>query len=620
MSDEFMTILRLSADAALTVFGAASVLIVLWQDYRRRSNQYFALCMGLFALYGAVSMAWCVAQQAAIEPEPTLYTLISFYVVGVVLLFNFVLAFAGLSRRFRRAERLISVPLMITFLVLLWSGYIYGDFKPLAGGSYHHSVTPMGRLWAVIGLSYMLAILLIVRRHAPTQVRDFGPPMLLIGIGLMGYSLTHVLRESPFNAVLVAFGITLLGRVVVKYQVFQPLADLNDELVLRNAELVEVSRQKSQFLANMSHELRTPLNSIIGYTELVGNGVYGDLTDTQQDRLQKVTRNGRLLLALINDVLALSRIEAGRVELNPETVDTLALLDRLIEEYEPQADLKGLGLVRGYGKLPAICADEEAVSEILHHVIDNALKFTEAGAIILRGHYDETRHQIVISVTDTGPGIAPERHDQLFDVYLQSEEVLVRDHEGTGLGLAIASRLAELSTGHLWFESALGQGTTFHLALPVADDHPPTVQVAGPSGRSKGPVILAIDDDHEALEVLQEQLTAAQFRVYGVSDANTGLKLARDLKPALITLDVLMPNMDGWQVLEALRRDLVTEKIPVLVITATDEAQRARSAGANGFVRKPAATRDLVAQVQRLVAGAHSRDDTQEIERVSIGG
>ncbi|MBN1564592.1 MAG: response regulator [Anaerolineae bacterium] len=618
MSAELITVFSLGADATLLVFGAASLFVLLWQDYNRRSNLYFALCMSLFAAYGGTSMGWRIAQQANLEPEPTLYTVITFYVIGVVLLFNFVLTFAGLSPDFRHAERLLSLPLVLIFLGLLWSDYIYTDFEPLEGGSYHHAVTAWGVVWAFVGAGYMLAILWIVHRHTPSQVRDFAPPLLLITAGLIGFTLSHTLRESPYNAVMASLGIFLLGRVVINYQVFQPLRDLNHELEQRNEDLVTASRKKSQFLANMSHELRTPLNSIIGYTELFDQGIYGHLNETQLDRLQKITRNGRVLLALINDVLVLSRLEAGRFEMTPRTIDITALLDHYITEFRPSAQAKSLGLVRGYGKLPSVRADEEATRHILRNLIDNAIKFTDAGAVILRGHYDTNRHQVVITVADTGPGIDPNRHEKLFDVYLQAENIVVREHEGTGLGLAIAYRMAELNKGHLWFESVIGQGTTFYLALPAAEKLTKPQYVFEPTGRAKGPIILSIDDDHEALELLHDQLTSARYQAYGVINSDEGLKLAHDLKPALITLDVLMPDMDGWQVLEALRRDPVTREIPVLVISATDDAPRARAAGANEFIRKPADAQVLLNQIKALLDAARGRAETQELEQIKV--
>ena len=304
----------------------------------------------------------------------------------------------------------------------------------------------------------------------------------------------------------------------------------------------------------MSHELRTPLNSIIGYTELVTKGTYGALGDLQNDRIQKVNRNGRVLLELINDVLDLSKIEAGRMILSLETVPTTPLLDNLLSEFRVQAEEKGLSLVRGYSHLPAICADKARARQVFSNLLSNAIKFTDTGAVIVRGHFNAEEKQVVITITDTGPGISPERQSRLFDAYLDSESLLTRQREGTGLGLAIAHRLTVMHDGSLWFESTPGQGTAFHIALPAAEDEIPVSCVLEPRSR-KGPIMLAIDDDYEALEVLQGQLEAGKFRVYGACNANDGLRLAHDLHPILITLDVMMPDVDGWQVLETLRRD-----------------------------------------------------------------
>jgi signal transduction histidine kinase/CheY-like chemotaxis protein len=427
-------------------------------------------------------------------------------------------------------------------------------------------------------------------------------PITLLVLGAFAFSMTPEVRRFSLNAVAVTVAVVMLGRIVLKYQVFQPLADLNAELDRRIHELYEATQAKSRFLANMSHELRTPLNSIIGYTELVTKGTYGTLTELQHDRLNKVNRNGRTLLELINDVLDLSRIEAGRLILSMETVSTAELLDSLMDEFRPQAEQKGLSLVRGYGHLPALHADITRARHILSNLLSNAIKFTDQGAVIVRGHFDPGSQRVVITITDTGPGIPPDRQDRLFDAYLDSESLLTRQREGTGLGLAIAYRLTEMHNGHLWFESTPGQGTTFHVALPVVQTTVAEGFILEPKNR-KGPVIVAIDDDQDALEVLQGYLEAARFSVYGACNANDGLKLAHELHPVLITLDLLMPNVDGWQMLESLRRDPVTAPIPVLLVSAIDESERARTAGANGFLRKPTPEAMLLSEVQRLVTG-----------------
>jgi signal transduction histidine kinase/CheY-like chemotaxis protein len=612
MSIGFATIFSLSANATLAIFGTALVLLVLWQGLHRRSNQYFALCMVIFALYGALNTPFQVAQQAGLRPEPLLKMLTTIYVAGLILVFNFVLSFAGLPRTQRWKERAISVPIGLVFVVALWSGQVYQDFEPLDSGGYHYTMTSIGLIGVVLAILYLVGIVVILRRLNNPQARNLIVPVIILVLGVLGFSATPKTRHYSFNAVALLTAVVMLGRIVLKYQVFQPLADLNTELDHKINELYEATQAKSRFLANMSHELRTPLNSIIGYTELVTKGTYGTLGDVQVDRLQKVNRNGRILLELINDVLDLSKIEAGRMILTPETIQTVELLDRLLDEFRPVAEGKGLSLVRGYGQLPAIHADKARTRQILSNLLSNAIKFTDTGAVIVRGNFDAGQTQVILTITDTGPGIPPDRQDRLFDAYLDSESLLTRQREGTGLGLAIAHRLTVMQDGHLWFDSTPGQGTTFRVALPAVQSTAPETCILEPKAR-KGAVVLAIDDDHEALEVLKDHLEAAKFRVYGASNANDGLMLAHDLHPALITLDVLMPGVDGWQMLESLRRDPETAAIPVLIVSALDVSSRAKTAGANGFLRKPAATGALLAEVRRLITQSeNSPEDRQE--------
>jgi signal transduction histidine kinase/ActR/RegA family two-component response regulator len=613
MSIGFATIFSLSANVTLAIFGTALVLLVLWQGLHRRSNQYFALCMMIFVLYGALSSPLQIAQQANIKPEPLLKILTTLYVAGLILLFNFVLSFAGVPRQQRWKERAISVPLGLGFTALLWAGQVYKNFEPLSDGSYRYTVTPVGMGGIVLAIVYLSAIVIVLRRLHTPKANELAVPVAIIVLGVLGFSSTPEMRHYSLNAVAMTIAVVMSGRIVLKYQVFQPLADLNAELDRKVNELYEATQAKSRFLANMSHELRTPLNSIIGYTELVAKGTYGSLSDLQIDRLQKVNRNGRVLLELINDVLDLSKIEAGRMILNLEAVPTVALLDSLLDEFSPLAAEKGLSLVRGYSQLPAIRADKARAHQILFNLISNAIKFTDTGAVILRGYFNGEHKQVVLTITDTGPGISPDRQERLFDAYLDSESLLTRQREGTGLGLAIAHHLTVMHDGNLWLDSAPGQGTTFHVALPAAEPVVPDQRVLEPKTR-KGPIILAIDDDYEALEVLQGHLEAAKFRVYGACNANDGLNLAHDVQPSLITLDVRMPGIDGWQMLETLRRDPITASIPVLIISAADESDRSKTAGANGFLRKPVPPSVLLAEIRRLMSlSQNPPEDRQEV-------
>jgi signal transduction histidine kinase len=607
MSVGSATLISLSANVTLAVSGAALVLLVWWQDVRHRGNQYFGLCMAFFALYGAFNCPMQVAQQYDLDPVPLLKLLSTFYIAGIVLLFNFVLAFAGLPRGFRQVQSVISIPLSVVFIALIWSGNIYRHFRPLATGGYRYSLTPVGLMGIGVAMFYLLSmVVLLYRQHNPLA-RDLSLPIGLLVLGVLIFSVMPRAREYSLNAVAITVAVVMLGRTVIRQEVFKPLADLNDALALKNEELAEATHQKVQFLANMSHELRTPLNSILGYTELVGGGTYGDLTELQKDRLQKVMRNGRLLLQLINDVLDLSKIEAGRLDLRITQVPTVELLDSLLQEYEPRALEKGLSLVRGYGGLPALGADEARVRQILGNLLSNAIQFTEHGVVIVRGHFDAVRQQVVVSVTDTGPGIDPALQEHIFDAFRPTDGLVPQPYEVTGLGLAIARRLTEMHGGSLWFESVVGQGTTFHVALPSGETIVDTATVIQPKARTRGPLILVIDDDREAVEVLKDQLETAHFRVCGVCDANEALRLAHELSPALITLDIKMPGMDGRQVLTALRSDPMTASIPVLIISAMDKESPEQYADANGFVLKPVKPDILLEHVRRLLDRADWR-------------
>jgi signal transduction histidine kinase/ActR/RegA family two-component response regulator len=614
MSIGFATIFSLCTNVTLAIFGSALVLLILWQGLRRHSNQYLALCMAIFALYGALNAPMQVAQQAHLKPKPLLNLLITLYVVGLILMFNFVLSFAGVSRPQRWRERALSVPLGAIFVVAIWSGYVHQDLTAFPDGGFRYSLAPAGWAGGAMAIIYMIGIITVLWRLNNPRARELTVPVALLVIGVLAFSATPGLRRYSLNAAAMTVAVVMVGRIVLKYQVFQPLADLNTELDRKVNELYEATQAKSRFLANMSHELRTPLNSIIGYTELVTKGTYGNLGDLQNDRLQKVHRNGRVLLELINDVLDLSKIEAGRMILTMETVPTGELLDGLLDEFKPAADEKGLSLVRGYSQLPALCVDKARVQQILSNLISNAIKFTDTGAVIVRGHFNRQAKQVVLTVTDTGPGISHDRQDRLFDAYLDSESLLTRQREGTGLGLAIAHRLTAMHDGQMWFDSTPGQGTTFNVALPAAEETIPDGRILEPKNR-RGAIILAIDDDYEALEVLQGNLEAARFRVYGACNANDGLRLAHEIRPALITLDVLMPGIDGWQMLETLRRDPLTANIPVLLISAMDNSEQAKIAGADGFLRKPAPADTLLAEVRRLMTRSdHTPNSRQEAQ------
>ncbi len=393
----------------------------------------------------------------------------------------------------------------------------------------------------------------------------------------------------------------------------QRMGALNDRLLHINQELDTVGRTKGEFMARMSHELRTPLNAIVGYTELVLDGMYGGLSDKQRDRLERVLRNGRNLLGLINDILDLAEIEAGRLELNFADVRVENALQLALASVERQATDKGLAIeLTVEDDLPPISVDELRLRQMIVHLLDNAVKFTEQGKIrVLAGFVHVERsgaalyphlkpgNWLVVRVADSGIGIPPELHDKIFEDFVQADTSATRAYGGSGLGLTITRRIVEMHGGKIWLESAPGKGATFTLALPydgIADD-----TITAPSGLVHDPLILIVDDEEHARETIANHLIHAGYRVACVDSGVRALKRAAKVHPDVILLDLLMPDMDGWQVLEQLQADVKTNMIGVVTISIMDQKQRALTQGALGHVAKPIERAELLTAVAKAV-------------------
>ena len=268
------------------MFGAALALLMIVQGPRRLSNQYFALCMVAFSLFVLLNMVWQVRSSSiwtrarCAMPRPASPDRHHPVV-------HFIITFGGLPPAFRRIEHVISIPLLAAGLAMLWSDRIYGEFVPLRSGSYHFTLTPIGEIGSLLVVLYLISSLILLRSSPTPRGRALMVPVLLLVAGVVAFALVTALRDYSLNAVAIVIAVGMIGRAVIKYQVFQPLADLNLELAVKNQQLYEATQLKSQFLATMSHELRTPLNSIIGYSDLVLSRTYGDLSDLQVDRLTK---------------------------------------------------------------------------------------------------------------------------------------------------------------------------------------------------------------------------------------------------------------------------------------------------------------------------------------------
>ncbi|MBI3864110.1 MAG: response regulator [Planctomycetia bacterium] len=373
----------------------------------------------------------------------------------------------------------------------------------------------------------------------------------------------------------------------------------NSELESARDAALEASRAKSAFLAQMSHELRTPLNAIIGYGELlVEEFAEGPAAQFVPD-LKKIIDSGRHLLGLINDILDLSKVEAGKMELFFETFEVRPLIESVVSTVEP--------LIRKNGnRLDWTCdpgvhslrADRTRVRQVLLNLLSNSAKFTAQGEIHVTAVLEPVagHNHIVFRVRDTGVGMTPEQMKRLFQNFSQADASTTRKYGGTGLGLAICKRFCEMMGGDILVDSEYQKGSTFSVRLPIsgppqlaAPQTTPSESSGGADAESDGQAgtVLVIDDDPAARDLLQRQFSREGFRVVTATGGEEGLQMVRDIRPTFITLDVMMPGMDGWDVLSALKADRELCDIPVVVLTMVDDKNLGMALGAAEYVTKP---------------------------------
>jgi signal transduction histidine kinase/DNA-binding response OmpR family regulator/HAMP domain-containing protein len=380
------------------------------------------------------------------------------------------------------------------------------------------------------------------------------------------------------------------------------LDNLVHEIAVARDAAEMANRAKSQFLANMSHELRTPLNAIIGLTEMMVNNAERFGTEKAIEPLRRVERAGKHLLDLINQVLDLSKIEAGKLDLNPETVNVARLIDEVVGTARPMAEQNRNQLsVDCPAGIAPIVVDALRLRQILLNLLSNACKFTKGGEVSLRvtSVSIEGRPWLEFAVADTGIGMTPEQVGRLFQEFTQADQSTARRYGGTGLGLAISRRLCQMMGGDVTVTSEPGKGSVFVVRLPsdATAALSSTRQVAGESHDlvPLGDCVLVIDDDATARELIATHLRDAGFAVVTAAGGREGLKRAQELHPVAITLDVLMPDLDGWTVLTALRGNPELADIPVVMATIVDQHRKGMTLGAVGYLTKPIDRDQLIA-------------------------
>ena len=408
------------------------------------------------------------------------------------------------------------------------------------------------------------------------------------------------------------------------------LRDLNEKLELARDEAIEASRAKSAFLANMSHELRTPLNAIIGYSEIALDELRVQAGREAEDKavvvpgplgqlcndVQKIHVAGTHLLGIISDILDLSKIEAGRMELHVESFSVQAMVDDVVATAGRLVGQNGNQFeVHTAPGLGDMAADLTKVRQILFNLLSNAAKFTERGKVVLEVLHSDPgaggEPLVEFSVTDSGIGMTPEQKDRLFQTFYQGDSSTTRKYGGTGLGLAITRRFVQMMGGEITVQSALGSGSTFRVRLPQRITGSFTVEESALLASRAGAAIealkpapqamLVIDDDPNVYDMMERILSREGLDVYGAATGKEGLALARKLKPVVIALDIMMPGMDGWSVLQAIRADPELKDTRVVIVSMLDERPLGMALGADDYLTKPLRREQLLACIQRLV-------------------
>jgi signal transduction histidine kinase/ActR/RegA family two-component response regulator len=406
--------------------------------------------------------------------------------------------------------------------------------------------------------------------------------------------------------------VELLSTIATQASIAIQNARAYERLVGTAEQLREIDRLKTQFLANMSHELRTPLNSIIGFSKVMLKGIDGPLTELQEADLTSIHNSGQHLLELINSILDMSKIEAGKMDLAFDQVRLPDIFDTVLSTTRALVKDRPIQLRCEIPEdLPTVWADTQRVRQVLINLMSNAAKFTEDGSISLSAEAGD--EHVTVSVMDTGVGMDAEAQKRLFIPFQQVDASTSRRAGGTGLGLAISRRFVEMMKGKIWVESVPGQGSTFSFTLPIYDivqerEETESTGELDPSER----LVLVIDDDQGVVTLLSRYLQSEGYRVTGVTDARKALAGAQRLAPRLvaIVLDVVMPHMDGWAVLEALKADDETRDIPVILCSIGESLERGQEKGAAACLEKPIMRDELVEALNRVRAKASALSPT----------
>ena len=382
---------------------------------------------------------------------------------------------------------------------------------------------------------------------------------------------------------------------------YEEIFEKKHELEVSNRELQEASRMKSQFLANVSHELRTPLNSIIGFSDLLQEKAFGVLNEKQLQYVDYISTSGTHLLHLINNILDLSKIEAGRMELNKELFSITDVVGEVLGTIRPMAHHQGVTIdVKEVQAPPRLYADRTKVKQILMNVLSNAVKFNDDNGkvfldweVVDEGVGMKMERMLILKVRDTGIGIKNEDIDKLFSEFQQLDSSYTREYEGTGLGLVLTKRLVELHDGNMWVTSEYGEGSTFYIKIPqgsneidIPQPRPIVVEDADISGGEERKIVICTESS-DLNHLIGIFLAAEPYEAVILEDCLTILERAAEIKADVIIMGVALPSKDGWEILKELKEDERTAEIPVIILSSTDNRELGTSLGVSVFIEKP---------------------------------
>ncbi len=455
-----------------------------------------------------------------------------------------------------------------------------------------------------------------------------------IGALILGYRSDHHILDAELElaTALASYASIAIenARLVNELQHERDLAERRaQELAVKNKEVERANQLKSEFVANMSHELRTPLNSILALSQILLDRLDGDLNEEQDKQVRIIERNGQNLLRLINDILDLSKIEAGRIDLLATNFKLPEVINSVRNTIEPLVVNKGLKLEVDVARdVPECNTDENKLKQVLLNLCSNAVKFTEQGRVTVRARpgigvaginsHDGVGPWVTIEVQDTGIGIALEDQPTVWEEFRQIDGSLSRQFEGTGLGLAIVRRLVRLLGGEIELESAPGQGSTFRFAIParlaasgepalVPAQKPALASVEGRYRSEERPLVLVVDDDVEVIYILEKYLRDDGYEIESARSGDEAIAKARLLHPFAMTLDVMLPGRDGWEVIQTLKSDPQTSDIQIIMLSMLDNRQLGYSLGATDYLVKPVSRNSLLQRLDQLRNGTELR-------------